>query len=178
MILFSLILGIIEIGRFMFIFTQITAAAQEGARFGSENPIQVIQAIDDGGNDYAAVLHANNGCNIVDKAWERLVLVPKGGHWDDPPGGANDGVDITVEFDNGTPGGTCACAATFDNPPVIFNSGDDRVLVTATYKFHFLTGILDRFVPATGLPISVKSARTILRGQQTQPASPQCETPP
>jgi hypothetical protein len=173
-ILFSLILGIIEMGRFMFIFTQITAAAEEGARFGSENPIQVIQAIDDSSGVYG-VGHANNDCNIVTKAWERLVLVPKGGHWATPP---LSGVNVEVAYDGGTSTTPCNDQCDLNAPGVSFSAGRDRVRVTAWYQFHFLTGILDRFVPASGLRIEMTSARTILRNQRTQPTAPTCETPP
>jgi len=186
-ILFSLILGIIEMGRFMFIFTQVTAAAEEGARFGSENPIQVIQQQDAGLGGYPVSLQVPNppapgaDCNIVTRGWQRLVLIPWGGHWDDPAnGGANDGVDITVDFDGGDENTTCSCKP-FPNDtttPVDFSVGSDRVVVTAIYHFHFLTGILDRFVPATGLPVQMTAARTILRSQASQPTNPQCETPP
>jgi hypothetical protein len=160
-------------GRFMFIFAQITSASQEGSRFGSENPIQVIKR-EDGTGSYADVLLVDNtvDCNIVTKAWDRMVMVPRGGHWDDPAGG---GVDITVAYDGGTETTPCNCTITSTNAD--FSVGSDRVRVTAIYRFHFLTGILDRFVPAAGLPMQMTSARTILRDQHTQPASPQCETP-
>jgi hypothetical protein len=154
-LLFSLIFGILEMGRLMFIFSQVSAAAQEGARYAVTYPREITStannAPDAGGNcPYPCGLVKAGGaestdpCNII--AWSRakVTLLPP-----------ND-VSIEVGYDKGDqnlPG------APFDDIDG-FSKGAYRAVVTATYQFHFLVGILDTFLP-DGLAVRMVAARTI-----------------
>jgi len=154
MLLFSFLFGILELGRMMFIFSQVASAAQEGARFGSAVPLQVATAAEDSGGAYSPHVPAGNPCSIISQARARVTLL------------APTDVDIYVWYDDGDPTHVVTSV-----PP--FNAGEHRVVVQAVYSFHFLTGILDRFIPS-GLPIQMISARTILYNEETMPTNPTC----
>lgn len=152
MILFSVLLGIIEMGRLMFIFSQVSSAAQEAARFGASYPLQVATHGEDSGNAYTYHVTPNgNPCTIIAQGRAKVTLL-------DPTD-----VQIFVWYDDGSNG----TAITSGLPP--FQVGYHRVVVQAVYTFHPLTGILDRFMP-NGLPIQMISARTIL-SDEAPPAS-------
>jgi len=152
-----------EMGRMMFIWTQLTSAAQEGTRYGLAHPLEVISVADDGGNAYPCTAHNDNPCNIVAQSRSRVVLL-----------NAHDDVHVEVAFDNGSGAkidpwrGQMGC-----NPTVLptFNVGADRVVVTTTYQFHFLIGIFDNFAP-NGLRLQMVSARTVMANEQRPPTIP------
>lgn len=153
-LLFTLLLGILEMGRLLFIFSQVSSAAQEGTRYGAAHPRQVISTADDGLNAYPAGpwnqqtgghwgAHNDNPCNIVAAARAKVVLI--NGH----------DVDVVVGFDDGS------------DHPVDFWSASvippgTRTVVTATYQFHFMLGLFDSFLPGGGLRVPMVSARTVM----------------
>jgi Flp pilus assembly protein TadG len=164
-LLFTLIFGIMEMGRMMFIFSQVSSAAQEGARYGADHPRQVIRLSDDGTSIYPSGIYTDSTsygahtyntdlCNIVSQARAKVTLI-----------NPND-VAVTVGFDTGNyNGGYEAPAVSFfgsdgNGNPNIINVGSTRVVVTATYQFQFAVGIFDQFFPG-GMPITLVAARTI-----------------
>jgi len=159
MILFMLLFGILEMGRLMFIFSQISSAAQEGTRYGATHPLEIISTARDGLNTYPAIAHSDDPCNIVAQAQARVVLLnPRD-------------VGVEVGYDTGNP-----------TPPYYpisggaanFVVGRDRVVVTTTYQFHFVVGILDKVLPASGLTVQMVSARTINNNETSVPNPPTC----
>jgi hypothetical protein len=161
MILFMLLLGILEMGRLMFIFSQISSAAQEGTRYGATHPLEIISAGRDGLNTYPAVAHSDDPCNIVAQAQARVVLINP--------------MDVGVEvgYDQGNPNPPYYPIPTNGDPPN-FVVGRDRVVVTTTYQFHFAVGILDRILPANGLTVQMVSARTIGNNETSVPPPGSC----
>jgi hypothetical protein len=166
LLLFTLILGILEMGRVMFIYAQVVQAAQEGARYGAVRPREITSTSGGGGYPTASVNVAP--CSIIDKARSKVVFL------------APTDVAITVGYDNGSSGtGTggsevypfcnnpaATCGSSGWRPdPIDFEPLQNRVVVTATYQFHFVTGIIDRFAP-NGLTLQMVSARTILSPEE------------
>jgi len=161
LILFMLILGIMEMGRAMFIYAQISQAAQEGARYGATRPREITSA--SGGGGYPPASVNAYPCSIIDASRSKVVLL------------APTDVVITVGYDDGSSGnGTTgheyypfcnnpavACSSGYKSDPLDFQPLQNRVVVTATYQFRFLTGLIDRFAP-NGLTLQMVSARTIL----------------
>jgi len=162
LILFTVITGILEMGRFLFIFSQVSSAAQEGSRYGSTHPRSVIDQAEDGGGSYHAGAvpvgaHNPSPCNIVTQARRRVVMVPT--NPSDP-----DRMQVYVSWDNGNPG-------TLKDPwgGAGLQPFQDRVVVTAVYRFHFMIGLFDRFTPG-GLPIQMVSSRTVMADETNAPA--------
>jgi Flp pilus assembly protein TadG len=159
LILFLLLFGILEMGRLMFIFSQISSAAQEGTRYGATHPLEIISAAADGLNTYPAIAHSDDPCNIVAQARARVVML-----------NPND-VGVVVGYDTGNP-----------SPPYYpvsddsanFVVGRDRVVVTTTYQFHFVVGILDTILPASGLTVQMVSARTVNNNETSVPPPGSC----
>ncbi|HEY0070541.1 MAG TPA: TadE family protein, partial [Chloroflexia bacterium] len=87
-LLFWFILGIIELGRFMFTYSMVTNAAQEGSRFAIIRPREVVAAAQAtqvaaemaarGTPTYVPELVAPSyACDIQGKSHEKLVGIPK-----------------------------------------------------------------------------------------------------
>jgi Flp pilus assembly protein TadG len=159
LILFMLLFGILEMGRLMFIFSQISSAAQEGTRYGAAHPLEIISQAADGLNTYPTIAHSDDPCNIVAQARARVVLL-----------NPND-VGVVVGYDTGNP-----------SPPYYpisddsanFVVGRDRVVVTTTYQFHFVVGILDKILPASGMTVQMVSARTVGNNETSVPPPGSC----
>ncbi len=164
LLLFTLLLGILEMGRMMFLFSQVASAAQEGTRFGVIHPYQIMPLGDDCSNPlctqhaYPVAAHTDNPCNIVYQGRIRTVLVP------------TNTISIEVGYDHGD--STSANEFPLVDPPG-FTPGTDRVVVTATYSFHFLTGLIDTFAPS-GIPLRMIAARTIMADEERQPDNVEC----
>ena len=151
LILFLLLFGILEMGRLMFIFSQISSAAQEGTRYGATHPLEIISSAADGLNTYPAIAHSDDPCNIVAQARARVVLLSP-----------ND-VGVVVGYDTGNPDPPYYPVS---NDSANFVVGRDRVVVTTTYQFHFVVGILDTILPANGMTVQMvlNAANTVLAG--------------
>ena len=165
LILFTLLLGIIEMGRMMFLFSQVASAAQEATRFAVIHPYQIMPIGDDCSNPpfctqhaYPDAAHTANPCNIVYQGRIRTVLVP------------TTTISVEVGYDHGD--STPANVFPLLDPPR-FTPGTDRVVVTATYQFHFLTGLIDNFAPS-GIALRMVSARTIMADEESQPSPVEC----
>jgi TadE-like protein len=158
LILFLLLFGILEMGRLMFIFSQISSAAQEGTRYGSTHPLEIISQAADGLNTYPAIAHSDDPCNIVAQARARVVLL-----------NPND-VGVVVGYDTGDSAPYYPISGGSAN----FIPARDRVVVTTTYQFHFVVGILDTILPANGLTVQMVSARTITNNETSVPPAGSC----
>jgi hypothetical protein len=162
LLLFMLLIGVMEMGRMMFIWTQLTSAAQEGARYGLTHPIEITSP---GDPSYPCTASNLDPCNIISQARARLVLVP------------TDTVAVEVGYENGSGQridpwtGYSGCS---DYPT--FSVGSDRVVVTTTYQFHFLVGIMDNFAP-NGLRMQMVAARTVMNDEERPPVV-QCSYDP
>jgi hypothetical protein len=161
-LLFWFILGIIEMGRFMFTYSMVTNAAQEGSHFAVVRPREVVAAAQatsvavemaaKGTPTYVPELVAPSyACDIQSKSHEKLVVIPKSM------------VNIAVWYDNGD--GT-PIPITDDNIDTVIKEGN-RVVVEASYKYKFLAPFMEAFVP-DGVDIKMRSARTILQNGKTQ----------
>lgn len=137
-IILLLMMAVMDFGRMLFLYSQVSNAAREAARFGSvvgtdpTNP----QFID---------------CTGIRNAGEGTVALPLVNF--DPA------TDIIIEYDDGQ----SVYAFTCDDSP---NEDDlargDRVRVTINAEIEFLTPLISAFTP--GFSLSFTSARTILRG--------------
>jgi hypothetical protein len=155
-LLFTLMFGIIEMGRFMFIFSQVASASQEGTRYAVSHPREIIRSVSNapvnGQCPYPCGLVENGGsesddpCNIIYQARSKVTLIQG-----DPD------VQVEVGYDDGN-GNTVNPFPLNASPS--FSSGSVRVVVTATYQFRFLLGLFDRFWPQ-GMDVRMVSARTI-----------------
>lgn len=159
LILFMLLFGILEMGRLMFIFSQISSAAQEGTRYGAAHPLEIISQAADGLNTYPTIAHSDDPCNIVAQARARVVLL-----------NPND-VGVVVGYDTGNPSPPYY---PISNDSANFVVGRDRVVVTTTYQFHFVVGILDKILPASGMTVQMVSARTVGNNETSVPPPGSC----
>src|SRR5688572_2739448 len=98
-VLFFLILGIIEVGRLLYVFSAVSNAAQEGSRYAMVRPrdffnlAEAQRRISQGTAVPTHVVVANGACNVVDKTREKVVGIPP----------ADVRVHITFDNGNGTP---------------------------------------------------------------------------
>jgi Flp pilus assembly protein TadG len=162
LILFFVVFGIMEMARLMFIFSQVSSAAQEGTRYGSRYPRQITGV--SGGGGYPAYSYAADPCNIISQARARIVLI------------APTDVSVEVGYDNGA--GTAVNPFASGSSTMTFEPGQNRVVVTTTYTFRPVVGLFDPFMP-NGLPLRMVSARTI-QSDQPEPSdiSNQCDYSP
>ncbi len=159
LLLFTLLMGILEMGRMMFLFSQVASAAQEGTRFGIIHPYQVVSSADDCGDPgcygYPAPAHTDNPCNIVAQARARTVLIPTQRPITDTQ---TEILNVEVGFDHGD----STVPKSLTTPPE-FNPGIDRVVVTASYSMSFLSPLLSNFGP---IKLQMVSARTIMAHEE------------
>lgn len=162
-LLFWFILGIIEMGRFLFTYSVVTNAAQEGSRFAIIRPREVVAAAEateiasqmaaKGTPTYVPQLVAPSyACDIRGKSVDKVIGISRSA------------INVAVWYDNGD--GT-PVAASEDNIDDVIKEGN-RVVVEASYKYKFLVPFMDAFVP-NGVDIKMRSARTILQNGKTQP---------
>lgn len=161
-LLFWFILGIIEMGRFLFTYSVVTNAAQEGSHFAIIRPREVVAAAQatqvaasmaaKGTPTYVPALVAPSyACDIQSRSVEKVMGVPRSS------------INIAVWYDNGN--GT-PVPVTQSNIDDVIKEGN-RVVVEASYKYKFLAPFMDAFVP-NGIDVKMRSARTILQNGKTQ----------
>jgi Flp pilus assembly protein TadG len=165
-LLFLFLFGIIEMGRFLFTYSVISSAAQEGSRYGIIRPRYLF----DGNSRATSVARGtavatrvtvpNGNCNVVSKTLEKANGIPR----------EDIKVAVWVDTGNGTP-----IAITDSNYQQIIIK-ENRIVVQASYNFHFLFPLLDRLAP-NGINVTMNSARTMQSdGVETVPgALPPCE---
>jgi Flp pilus assembly protein TadG len=153
--LFLLLLGIIELSRFMFAYGVVSNAAQEGVRYAIVRPRDIIapaaatQTAAAGGPTVPVptvmVVSYAGGCTILEKTQEKVWGIPRRE------------VAVRVWYDNG------------NGTPIPVNSSNlatvvvpgNRVVVEAQYNFRFITPFIDRWMPG-GIAVKMTAARTIL----------------
>jgi Flp pilus assembly protein TadG len=157
--LLLLLLGIMEAGRFLYTYSVMSNAAQEGSRYGIVRPRDVISSAAAtktalaGGSGYpipTVQVMRDGNCNIVEKTLEKVWGVPRSD------------VYVSVWYDNGN--GTPIPVNTNSSSPNYYDdviAPGNRVVVQATYKYQFLIPLFSRFMP-NGLDIKMTSARSIV----------------
>lgn len=132
--------GIMELGRAVFIYAEITNAAREGARYG-------IATGDDPGTSPKIPYFAN--CAGIETAARRITFaIPQ------------DEINVTIKFDNGP-----AQSLIINCPPGKDANGDYvikqgyRIVVTVQY---FFTPVLGSFLGFDGFDIVSTNYRTLL----------------
>jgi Flp pilus assembly protein TadG len=154
--LFTLLLGIFEMARFLFVYSVVSNAAQEGSRYGIIRPRDVIsraaatQTVAAGGSVYIAEQVVDDGlCNVTDKTREKIWGVPRSD------------VKVAVWYDDGS--GTPIVPTTRTPQPYSDDAmvTGNRVIVEASYKFHFIVPFVSAFAP-NGIDVKMRSARTIM----------------
>lgn len=162
--LFMMLVGIIEAGRFLLVYSVISNAAQEGSRYGIVRP---RDALPNGAATYVVVngylvptlngtpiptqlVVADGSCNIVDKALDKVWTVPR------------DEVRVIVGYENesGTP-------VVVNDDPTSPNYYEkiakvgNRVIVETRYRFNFIAPFISYLMPS-GVDVKMSSARTIV----------------
>lgn len=141
-ILLLVILGIMDFGRMVFLYSQIANAAREGARYGS-----VVGVFDSGAGEVEQV----RDCAAIRAAVREMYGLPVTI--------TDEQIDITYDDGNSSLGLTCngTYGPTLDQIPQ-----GSRILVEVESTFEFITPVISAFVPS--LDVSFKAARTILIG--------------
>ncbi len=153
--LFFMIMGVIEMARFLFVYNVISNAAQEGSRYGIVRPREVVPnalvTYVSGNPTYRGtviptqIVVANGPCDVIDKAADKIYGIPRSD------------VQITFWYDKGdeTPLplanlNDLDAAATFGN----------RIVVQTSYRFDFILPFISKFAP-NGINVQMRSARTL-----------------
>ncbi|MDQ2693088.1 MAG: pilus assembly protein, partial [Chloroflexota bacterium] len=142
-ILLMVLVGVLEVGRMIFIYAAVTNASREAARYGS------AVGLDTGtdGNHYQKFKYCEGIRSMAQRSAYFMNL---------------DAGDILIQYDNGPSTSAYAVcdAATGEDADVNVNSGTDldRVVVTVTARYDPLL----RLVPISGRDVVSSSARTIL----------------
>jgi hypothetical protein len=165
-VLFTIVMSIVEVGRLLFVYSVISNAAQEGTRYGITRPRDVItssaatQTATAGTPTFIPEQVMPDGsCNVIDKTREKIWSLDR-----------ND-VDVSVWYDVGD--STPVVASRDPSSPAYFNNvivKGNRIAVEANYKFHFLVPLLDVFAP-NGIDIKIRSARTMMSNGDTPSVS-------
>lgn len=142
-ILLMVIMGIMDFGRAFFIYSQVSNAAREGARWGSVRGV-VTQGELEQFQDCDAIRQA-----VIDKFGLTLDIQPE---------------DINIEYDNGADLLPFNCNGT-TGPGIDQLTQGDRIRVTISTEFQFITPLISAII--TDVPISFTAARTLFRGGVT-----------
>lgn len=143
-ILLLLIFGVIDFGRLLFLYVQVSNGAREAARYGS----------------LVGLEHTSSWVRpqYVDCPSIRQAAIETFG--------LDAGIqpsDIVIQYDNGATlrsGLSCPVIGGFPDHRLILPG--DRVRVTITTQFQFVTPVIRDFVPQ--IAVSFTAARTILKG--------------
>ncbi len=158
--LFAFILGIFEVARFLFIYSVVSNAAQEGSRYGIVRPRDGVPSymvtysptgpLYLGTSVPTQVVVPNGNCNVVEKTREKV--------WGVAP------TDVNVRFwydtGNGTPVVVTSNPSNQSYYDCVILPGN-RVVVSASYTFNFVTPLFTLFVP-NGINVNMTSARTMV----------------
>jgi hypothetical protein len=162
-ILFMLLLGIIELGRFLLVYNVVSNSAQEGVRYGIIRPRDLYSASEAtnrkilGTPIATQVIVPDGACNIVDKTREKVWGLPRAD------------LLVNVWFDDGDGTPTVVPVIPETVPEVIVHGS--RINVQATYRYQFIVPFFSMFAP-NGVNVRMNSARTILRnGDQPDPCT-------
>lgn len=149
-ILMLLVVGLIEVGRLMFIYSSITTATRAAVRYGSATGL----------NSSAMALRYQDCAGIRAEAKRMTFISP-----------LND-ADIVIAYDHG-PGTSIydTCDGSVDNN-VKVNNGD-RITVTINYQYQPMVPI----TPLQSFPINAQSSRTYLVSIQVMGSPPPTSSP-
>lgn len=140
-VLMIIFFGIFDFGRVIFEYAQVMNGAREGARYGSVSGTEQQQATING-TQY-------RHCDGIRAAVTRTFAVPV------------DVREIRIQYDDGATLYPIECVnATIRPGPSDIELGD-RIRVTVTARFGFITPVLSSFGPIT---LSFTSARTVMAG--------------
>lgn len=151
-LLFMLLLGIIEMGRFLFTYSVISNAAQEGSRYGIVRPRDVYNvsaaatARAQGTQVPTQIVVSDFNCNVIDKTREKVFGIP-----------VNE-VQVAVWYDEGD--GTPRVPNASPTTQRVIQKGN-RIVVETTYKFFFIVPFVSRFMP-NGIDVKMRSARSMM----------------
>ena len=144
-LLLALLIGIMEFGRMVFIYTVVTNSSREAVRFAS--------AIGFNDTTYYRKYQYCSGIRTVAKKYGFLLNLTDS--------------NVVIEYDHG-PGtsafDTCPSGTTNDNT-IVVNTGTDRVKVTVTASYSPLV----RFIPIASRSFISTSARTIAGNVEVAP---------
>lgn len=141
-ILLMVLLAIFDFGRMLFLYSEVSNAAREGARWGS------VSGILESGE-----VQQWRDCDGIREAVRDKFAIPI----------TIPDEDMQIEYDNGAVsyGFTCN-GATGSGPDGTQIEPGDRVLVTVNTTFEFITPVMTIFVPE--IEVSFTAARTIING--------------
>jgi hypothetical protein len=148
-----LILGIIEMGRFLLIYNIVSNSAQEGLRYGIIRPRDLYSASEaairgiQGTAIPTQVVVADGQCNVVDKTREKVWGIPR------PE------LQVSVWFDDGD--GTPTVVVPGSSIPDVTFPGN-RLNVESSYRFDFIVPFVSIFAP-NGVNVKMRAARTIVQ---------------
>lgn len=138
-LLFLLLFGVIEFGRMIAVYTGVSTAAREGARFGT--------TLDDNDSDGAPNYVDCEGIRAAAKA--KSVLVPL------------QDSDITITYDDGpTENPVASCAS--GNPSEDDVPDGSRIVVHISTTFESPVPIISNFIGT--LNVTAEQARSIFKG--------------
>lgn len=145
-VVLMLLMGIMDFGRMMFLYSQVSNAAREGARYGSvTGPSQISPQYLD--------------CAAIRDATRQILGIEQ------PIADE----DITIQYDTGDTLYGFECD---DNPSRESIQPEDRIRVTVETDFQFLTPLVQVVAPAAW-SVEFTAARTILKeGTLTQGGRP------
>jgi hypothetical protein len=132
-ILLLVVVGILEFGRFLFVYSTVASASREGARYGSAvGQVNGVPRYQDCDGIRSAALTVGSFANLQD-------------------------TDIAIQYDDGETVKDAAC------PPSNTINLADRVVITVIGNFKPVVPLLDPFFPEDGLDITSTTARTIIK---------------
>jgi hypothetical protein len=141
-ILIFVFLALFDFGRLLFLYSEVSNAAREGARWGSVSGI-----LDDG------EVQQWRDCDGIRVAVRERFAIPITIEDD----------DINIVYDNGVSPYSFTCnGSTGSGPDGSQIEPGDRVVVTVNTQFKFVTPVMIAFM--SGVDVSFTAARTIING--------------
>jgi hypothetical protein len=154
-VLLMLILGIIEIGRLLFVYSVVSNAAHEGVRYGIIRPqdmyaqYEMRTRVAQGTTIPTVLVVPDGNCNIVDKAREKVWGIPR------------NELIVHVWFDDGSGVPTMVPTNIDEITDLVPYTGpQNRIAVETSYRYQFIVPFVSAFAPS-GITIKMRAARTI-----------------
>ncbi|HEX9990017.1 MAG TPA: TadE/TadG family type IV pilus assembly protein [Chloroflexia bacterium] len=154
LLLFMILFGIIEMGRFLLAYNVVSNSAQEGVRYGIIRPRDLFSASEAANRRTLGtpiptqVVVADGTCNVIDKTREKVWGLP------------GSDLKVAVWFDNGN-GTPTVVPMDYDELSEATLPGN-RINVESVYHYEFIVPFFQVFAPR-GIDVKMRSARTILR---------------
>lgn len=152
-LLLLLLYGLLEAGRFLFLYSTVVTASRQAVRYGSATGI---------GNGTGNVNEPRyQDCDGIREAAQRMAFL----------GPFNDN-NITIRYDNGPSTSKttyCSASAPTDNTFIPNTNNTSRIEVTVTHRF---LPVVPNLVPLIERDITATSARTVLVSVSIQVTAP------